>query len=397
MIKIVDKGFCCGCQACSQICPKQCISLKEDNEGFLYPIVDESKCINCLLCEKVCPFQNEEVPNVPKKVFGAYNYNEEERKRSSSGGVFILLAKKVLSSGGVVFGAIFDKSWNVKHVYTESIEGVYPMLQSKYVQSDIGVTYKEVKMFLKAGRKVLYCGTPCQISGLKRFLCKKYDGLLTVDFLCHGVPSPGVWRKYVERELGPFARSATAGKNSVLSLSLNTVSDLSDIEFRDKTYRGWKKYSFVVRRKLPSKGNKNTVLLSDSHYTNPYMQGFLSDVFLRPSCYKCKCKNGRSRSDLTLGDFWCAEQIDENIDDDKGLSLLLVNNPDYQLPMGIYKKEFAFNKVKYLNGGFIESHDCDTIRRYFFYKFYTYFKIKKSLDYSMFMSKIIKKLLKIWK
>lgn len=216
MIEIKDKKDCCGCRACVQICPKDCISFLMDEEGFSYPKVNESDCIDCHLCEKVCPIKNENPQIEPKEVIGAYNLNEDERSLSSSGGMFILLAKKTIAENGVVFGAVFDEEWNVKHTYTETKEGIFAMLQSKYVQSNIGDSYINVRSFLKQGRKVLFCGTPCQVLGLKRFLRKDYANLLTVDFLCHGVPSPGVWKKYVERELKPLARSATAGKNTVL-------------------------------------------------------------------------------------------------------------------------------------------------------------------------------------
>ena len=313
--------------------------------------------------------------------------------------MFILLARKTIEANGVVFGAVFDKDWNVKHTYTETLAWLWPMLQSKYVQSNIGDSYINVRSFLKQGRKVLFCGTPCQVLGLKRFLRKDYANLLTVDFLCHGVPSPGVWKKYVERELKPLARSATAGKNSVCHLSIDSVSDLSDIEFRDKSYYGWKKYGFVVRQKSPSKGDQNTVLLSDNHYTNPYMRGFLSDTFLRPSCYDCKCKNGRSGSDLTLGDFWCAEQVDKDIDDDKGLSLVLINHPEkVELDeQSYYQKEFAYESIKHLNGGFVEQHPCNLIRRFVFYRLYGFMDMSQSLKYSLFVDRLVRKLKKIWK
>ena len=391
MIEIKNKKNCCGCRACVQACPKRCISFLQDKEGFSYPKVDIKECIDCHLCETVCPITSGNVSVEPKKVIGAYNINKDERSHSSSGGMFILLAKKTIEKNGVVFGAVFDKDWNVKHTYTETMEGLWPMLQSKYVQSNIGNSFVNVRSFLKQGRKVLFCGTPCQVLGLKRFLRKDYANLLAVDFLCHGVPSPGVWKKYVERELKPLARSATAGKKSVYHLSIDSVSDISAIEFRDKSYYGWKKYGFVVRQKSPLEGDQNTVLLSDNHYTNPYMRGFLSDIFLRPSCYDCKCKHGKSGSDLTLGDFWCAEQVDKDIDDDKGLSLVLVNHPEkVELDdKDYFQKEFAFETVKKLNGGFVEQHPCNRIQRYVFYRLYKSMKMSQSLRYSCLTRKVI--------
>lgn len=198
MIHITDKSKCCGCNACVQRCPKQCIAMREDEEGFLYPKVDVAVCIDCGLCEKVCPVINQNVPKEPLQVFAAKNKNEDQRLRSSSGGVFILLAENIIKQGGVVFGARFDKNWEVEHGYAETLEELEPLMRSKYVQSRIGNTYKEAEMFLKQGRKVLFVGTSCQIAGLHKFLRKEYENLLTVDFICHGVPSPGVWRKSSE-------------------------------------------------------------------------------------------------------------------------------------------------------------------------------------------------------
>ncbi len=218
MIHIKKKGDCYGCSACVQKCPKQCISLVEDGEGFLYPKVDTVGCIDCGLCEKVCPWINRPEKFPPKEVLAVKNRNETERMASSSGGVFIALAREVIGRGGVVFGAVFDEKWEVKHACAETLEDVRPMMGSKYVQSRIGDSYCQAERFLKAGRKVLFTGSPCQVAGLHAYLRKDYTNLLSVDFLCHGVPSPGVWRQYLG-ETFYSARRAAAGKNSVLSCS----------------------------------------------------------------------------------------------------------------------------------------------------------------------------------
>lgn len=325
MVNITDKTKCCGCSACVQSCPVKCIDMKEDEQGFLYPVIDTAACIDCGLCEKVCPMLNPSASKEPLQVLAAKNKNEEQRLRSSSGGIFILLAEHIIERGGVVFGARFNEKWEVEHCYAETIEGLEPLMRSKYVQSYIGNTYKEAERFLKEGRQVMFVGTSCQIAGLKRFLRKEYNNLLAVDFICHGVPSPGIWRKYLEEIKS--SQSEAAGKNSVLSLSLKSVPVITGINFREKQNGGygWKKYGFEVRAKSPSKGDKNTVLKSGIFCENVFMKGFLSNLYLRPSCYKCTAKNGASGSDLTIADFWGIQNYHPEFDDDKGVSLIFVH------------------------------------------------------------------------
>lgn len=251
MIQIKDKSVCCGCAACVQICPKQCISLSEDKEGFLYPTVNHDLCIECGKCEQVCPELHSFEAHEPLKVYAASHSDEAVRAASSSGGIFTLLAEAVINDGGVVFGARFDSDWSVVHDFTETHEGLQAFRGSKYLQSRIGNTYRQAEKFLKAGRKVLFSGTPCQIAGLKRYLHKDYENLLAVDFVCHGVPSPLVWKKYLEETI---ARQCE--KNSVLLHSNPLISErgsmagirkrkIDAISFRNKNL-GWKKYSFAL-------------------------------------------------------------------------------------------------------------------------------------------------------
>lgn len=364
MIHITDKKNCCGCSACVQRCPKQCILLKEDDEGFLYPKVDEDKCINCGLCEKVCPILNQAEKIQPQEVLAVKNPNEKERMASSSGGVFLPLAREVINNGGVVFGAVYDEHWEVHHVYAEKIEDVYPMMGSKYLQSKIENSFKDAERFLKQGCEVLFVGSPCQIAGLRTYLRnKEYPNLLAVDFLCHGVPSPGVWRRYLAETysvvcLKEKCRLQAAGKNSVLLSSLIAKSPIGDIKFRDKAESGWKKFRFVVRKKSASKADQNTVLSSDIHYDNTFMRGFLSDIYLRPSCYECKCKNGVNHSDLTIGDYWAARVTDQDFDDDKGLGLVLVNTAkgkEFFDKLDMITRQSTLDKAHLCNGGFNEN------------------------------------------
>ena len=319
MIEILNKKDCCGCSACVQICPVKCIHLQEDEEGFLYPIVDKAKCIECGQCEKVCPFLNIENERKPIKVFAAQSKDDQLRLNSSSGGIFSLLAGCVLAEGGVVFGVRFDDNWQPVFDYAENIAELDVFRGSKYVQAIVGNAYIDAKAFLKQGRKVMFSGTACQIAGLKKFLKTEYENLLTVDVVCHGAPSPLVWRQYL-KEIKMSDRREDRGKNTVLS-STKDIPVITGISFRDKKL-GWKKYSFVVRGKS-AEGGQNSVLLSDIHRENRFMQAFLSNMILRHSCYECKVKSGRSNSDITIADFWGVSKFHHEMDDDKGTSLVL--------------------------------------------------------------------------
>lgn len=322
MIQITEKDKCCGCNACVQKCPKSCIAMQEDKEGFLYPQVNIELCIDCGLCEKVCPVINQNEPRKPLKVYAAKNNNEEIRMQSSSGGIFTLLAEKVIQESGVVFGVRFDENWEVKHDYTETIEGLAAFRGSKYVQSRIEDNYQKAEQFLKQGRKVLFSGTPCQIAGLKRFLRKEYSNLLTVDFICHGVPSPGVWRQYLKETVARMC-----DKNSVSTAPISKENaHIESISFRDKR-SGWKKFSFALTLSATDRsGVKNTVSLNEVFPENTFMKGFLANLYLRPSCYACVAKCGKSGSDITIADLWGIQYILPKYDDDKGVSSVLIND-----------------------------------------------------------------------
>lgn len=386
MINITNKKDCCGCSACVQRCPKQCISLHEDNEGFLYPHVNTNDCINCGLCEKVCPWLNRQNKLQPLEVLAVKNRNEEERMASSSGGVFIALAKKVIADGGVVFGAVFDEKWEVKHTYAEKIEDVKPMMGSKYLQSRIENSYKDAEKFLKDGRLVLFTGSPCQITGLHNYLRTDYSNLLSIDFLCHGVPSPGVWRKYLNEAFDRSEISPTSEKKAASYSPTSLTYKIKNIEFRNKTFRGWKNFSLVINGTLSETGG-NSLLLSESFHQNPYMRGFLSDVYLRPSCYKCKCKNGISHSDITIGDFWGAPKTMPDFDDDKGIGLVLVNTNKGKVifdSLDMDVRKTTIENARISNGGFNDNTAEHPNRKIFFSMY------QNSIDFIPNINKILK-------
>lgn len=345
MINLKNKQDCCGCSACAQRCPKQCITMAEDEEGFLYPQVDTSKCVDCHLCEKVCPVINQDEARTPLKVYAAKNSDDEIRLKSSSGGIFTLLAEQTIKDGGVVFGACWDKEWNVKHDYVDKISDLQRFRSSKYLQSVIGDNYLKAEQFLKTGRKVMFTGTPCQIAGLKHFLRKEYDNLLAVEVICHSVPSPGVWQQYLAEKL------QTLGWNK---------SDISHISFRSKA-TGWKGYSFMIE-------NNNGNVFSELGSNNAFMRGFLENLYTRPSCQMCPAKQLKSGSDITLGDFWGINSLMPEIDDDKGVSVVIVNTEKGREAMHIVDNLFSasWTDICSKNPAVVKSATASTKKKQFF-------------------------------
>ena len=328
MAELLKKEHCCGCAACSQCCPKQCIKMLEDNEGFLYPTIDTTECVNCGLCEKVCPMKKQMDTQQPLVVYAAKNQNEQIRRKSSSGGVFTALAEWIIDNDGVVFGARFNDKWVVVHDYTESKESLGYFRGSKYVQSVIGNSFVKVKEFLDKGRFVLFSGTPCQIAGLKLFLKREYENLFCVDFICHGVPSPGIFRWYLQDTINQYAPNDIKEKfppaNTIPNACLHIPQEveIKDIQFRDKR-EGWKKYTFVLTLINHSK-NPYPVEITSSISNNLYLSGFVRDLYLRPSCHNCPSRSFKSGSDITIGDFWGQEKLFPQFDGDTGVSAVMI-------------------------------------------------------------------------
>lgn len=333
MIK-AHSSDCCGCGACAQICPKQCISIQADGKGFLHPCVNTELCIDCGLCEKVCPVLTSKQSHEPLKFFAAKNPDGEVRRQSSSGGVFSMLAERTIKDGGVVFGALFDEDWNVLHDYTETIKGLSQFRGSKYVQSRIGDCFIKAKSFLSEGRKVLFSGTPCQIAGLKLFLGKEYENLLTVECVCHGVPSVSLWNQYL---------------NERASKDKQSIRNIKSIDFRDKV-TGWRNYSFTIEY---MDGSKYSV----PHDINPWVRAFIRNLDLRPSCYKCKFKTLQSFADITIGDLWGVEYICPQDTDNKGLTLVIVHTKKGLESCSICSGQFVvdFELVGKYNKALVES------------------------------------------
>ena len=302
MPMLATKEYCTGCTACASVCPKGSIAMEADENGFLYPVTDAERCVDCGLCETSCPVLNPlEMPKDEPLAYAAYTKDEAVRAESSSGGVFTELAKVVLAEKGAVFGAAYNQQFEVVHICVENVEGLKHLRGAKYAQSNLQGVFSEAKRRLDQGQKVLFSGTPCQVGGLKAYLRKDYSNLITVDFVCHSVPSPMAWRQYVKYR----AQKDNAGR---LPAAINLRSK--------KT--GWSRYQYS---NLFEYGNgKRYACLSNE---NLFMKLFIENYISRLSCAKCSFKGYSRISDLTLGDFWGIWDIAPEMDDDAGTSVIL--------------------------------------------------------------------------
>ena len=308
---LADHTRCTGCTACASGCPRDAITMERDREGFAYPTVDLDKCVHCGRCTAVCPLLHEREPKPLPAVFAAWNRDDSIRKDSTSGGAFTALADYVLEGGGVVFGAAFDGKQHLRHVACFRKEDLWRLRGAKYVQSDLGDTFRAVREALKT-RLVLFSGTPCQVDGLYRYLGGRPENLITCDLVCHGVPSPGVWED--------MARSIEQRKRK----------GLQAVRFRNKV-TGWKDSHFTT---VYDDGTVDTAPL----FRTEYGRAFGRALFLRPSCYRCAYTNMNRPGDFTLGDFWGLRDDELPEQQEKGINLLMVNTPHGshifdQLPM----------------------------------------------------------------
>ena len=299
---VKSKNECCGCTACMNICPKHAIKMEEDEEGFLYPKIDDNLCINCGLCEKTCAFQHGYKLNSrlnKMKVYAIKNKSTEVRDKSTSGGIFYEIANNVLKNNGVIYGVVFDENFHTKHTRTDNIDGIKKMMGSKYSQSELGDTYTNIKNDLKNGKEVLFTGTPCQVGGIIKYLQNvDTSKLILVDIVCHGIPSPKLFKEYIsflENKKGKkvteyYHRSKINGWNQTEEVRFNDEK----LDFKSRLSQTWKRI-------------------------------FYTDLALRPSCYNCKYTNTERPGDITIGDFWGIELFNPEFADNKGVSLVMVN------------------------------------------------------------------------
>lgn len=303
-----SENECCGCEACVQICPTNCISFSLGAKGFFYPKVDSERCVRCHKCERVCPYYHRSI-STQLNQFAAFSDDLSLRMKSSSGGIFSLLSAKILNKGGVVFGASFDESFRVIHSYIESDNELYKLQGSKYVQSRIGNSFVLVRKYLEDSYPVLFSGTPCQVSALQLFLGHDYPNLVTVEVFCHGVPCPMIWDDYL--------RSLIGNKRC------------KSVFFRDKTRYGWRDYSYRVE-------TEDNSIIYLPYGENVYSDGFLSDLTIRPSCFNCPSKIDNSRADISIGDYWGVDNIHKEIDDNLGCSAVIIHSQ---------KGQFLFDSI----------------------------------------------------
>ena len=301
MIQISDKTDCCGCAACANVCPVSCIDMKTDEEGFLYPDVSRSQCIQCGKCEKVCPIRNERVSKnkyFSPKGYIVQNLNKKVCLESTSGGLFSAIAEYVIENKGVVFGAGFNKRFEVCHYPVETLKGLRKFRNSKYVQSRIGISYKTVEEELVKGRLVCFSGTPCQIEGLRAFLGNDYENLILVDIVCRAVPSPGVWKKYLKMES-------------------KKIGDIRKVRFRDKK-RGYQYSTMYIE-------GANGKCIRGGVESQPWLRMFFSGMIIRPSCTECRFRKPNRNSDFTIWDCFPSRKFDKGFNEDIGTSRTLIH------------------------------------------------------------------------
>lgn len=293
-----NRTNCTGCSACAQSCPKNAISMQRNTEGFLYPIIDTEKCVNCGKCVAVCASAAKVKAKHPAKAYACVNSCAEQREKSSSGGIFVLLAEKVLDEGGAVFGAAFDGAFQLRHTSADNKAALTAFMGSKYFQSDTADSFSEVRKMLQNGKKVLFSGTPCQIGGLKAYLGKEYENLITVDIICHGTPSQLAFDTYLSEH--------------------NDLGKINSVSFRNKE-KGWAHFSMKI---CGENGSYRKDLEHD-----PFLVAFLHNADLRESCYHCRFKTKERSADITIADMWGVSRILPELDDDKGVSLVLTHSP----------------------------------------------------------------------
>lgn len=385
MIEINKKTECCGCEACANVCPKNCIKMVYDEEGYRYAKVDKENCINCGLCEKVCPIKNE-----PKKTYlddlkyyAGYNNDDAALAKSSSGGIFWLLADFIFKKNGIVYGVVQDSTFDVRFERTTSHEQAEKLRGSKYLQANVNDTYRLVKNDLDENKEVLFSGTPCQVAGLYNYLKKQYDNLYTCDVVCHGVPSDKVYKKFISY------------------IEETNKKKVKNIKWRDKT-NGWGPNKIVIYF------TDGSSIITTSR-ENMFQTGFLDNLYLRPSCYECKYARLPRIGDISLADFWGydGELVEKN--NNKGLSAIIVSSEKGQVLFNSIEKSITYHPVskEYLikrsRHSYIHPEENENREKFFseidsesFINLAKKYNLKRN-KYKVFLSKVKRRIKKVIK
>ena len=320
MISINNKVNCCGCEACYNVCPKNCIQMVSDNQGFLYPQVEGDRCIECGLCENVCPIINHVIRENNEKQRGYILQHKDKEicQQSTAGGAFTEIATYVINQGGIVFGVELTEDYVVRHVGIENKGELVKFRNSKYVQSRIGDIFKQIKKELLKGRQVCFSGTPCQVEGLRGFLGKEYSNLILVDIVCRAVPSPGVWEKYIKYEV-------------------DNKGEISSIRFRDKTL-GYQ-YSTMQLK------TKNGKCYRGGIEVQPWLRMFFSGMIIRPSCTECQFRSRYRNSDYTIWDCFPSYKFDKSFDEKKGTTRMLVHTEKGQSLLAKIEEQYKIKEI----------------------------------------------------
>ena len=347
MISNLQINECCGCESCFNICPQQAIKMEYKN-GFLYPCIDNDKCIKCNLCDRVCPQQQKN-----KKIYtNQLGYvgrlkNKEDRFNSTSGGIAFALGKKIISENGKVYGVVFNKKFESIFSGVDTLNELYTLQGSKYPQATLNNCLKDLKTQLKTGKIILFIGTPCQVAGVRSFLQKDYDNLFLVDIICHGVPSPKLWKNYINLKF----------KNETIH----------KVIFKHKE-NGWKKWQVFIET--------DKQCYKKSRANDEYMSSYLAAYNIRPSCFECIYKGQNRISDITIGDAWGTPENNQDLNDDSGLSAIIINNKKGEFLFDCIKSDIDYQSysIADLTEGNIAYHKC--IKRNIFSNIF-WKKIKK--------------------